>query len=95
MPLNSVSYHTSTIYWHNVNFVIKVDELVLRVNSSRCEMTLLEHTEQEAAVTTGMIQAILPGLLKVLKEDCCLSVVPHSVKGIPAAFRKKAENLDK
>ena len=41
---------------HDVeNMVTKLGELGLSVNSNKCKITLMEHTEQEAAVTTEMV----------------------------------------
>ena len=77
------------------NMVTKLGELGLRVNSNKCEITLLGHNEQEAAVTTGMVQSILPGVRIVPKEECCLLGAPLSVEGIPVALRTKTEELDK
>ena len=77
------------------NMVTKLGELGLSVNSNKCEVTLLEHTEQEAAVTTEMVQSFLPGVRIVPKEDCCLLGALLSVEGIPAALKKKTEDLDK
>ena len=67
----------------------------LSVNSNTYEIILLEHTEQEAALTTEMVQSVLPGVSIVPMEDCCLVGAPFSVEGIPAALQKKTEDLDK
>ena len=57
--------------------VIKLGEVGLRVNSNKCEITLLGHTEQEGAVTTGTVQSIQPGVCIVPEEDCCLLGAPR------------------
>ena len=66
----------------------KLGELDFRVISSKYEITLLEHSEQEAIVATCLVQLILPGVRIVPKEDCCLLGAPLSVEGNPAALRK-------
>ena len=71
------------------NMVTKLGELGLRINDNKCEITLLEYTEQESVVTTGMVHSILPGARIVPEEECCLLGARLSVEGIPVALRKK------
>ena len=41
----------NTVLNHLENMVTKLSDLGLRVNSNKCKIILLGHTEQEAAVT--------------------------------------------
>ena len=84
-----------TVLNHLENMATKLADLGLRFNSTKCEMTLLKHTEQETAVTTEIVQSILPGVCIFPKENCCLLGASLSLEGIPAALRKKTEDLDK
>ena len=61
-----------TVFNDLENMVTKLGELGFRVNINECKITVLEHTDQEAAVTTGLFKLILPGVRRVPKEVCYL-----------------------
>ena len=57
-------------------------------------MNLLEHTEKEAAVTTGTVHPTLIGVRIVPKRDSCLVRAHLTVEGKPAALQNRTKVID-
>ena len=70
-------------------------EVGLVVNREKCELLMLNHTEEESIITRDLFEGLMPGLRVVPVEDSNLLGAPLMERGIPAAVAEKREDLER
>ena len=75
--------------------IVDLREVGLEFNQRKCELTLLNHTRDEALQTEVMFREFLPELKIVPISNASLLGAPLTVEGISAVIREKREDLER
>ena len=77
------------------NLIRNLREIGLEINSSKCELTILNHESSlDIETTLEMFRGVLPDVRLVTKEECSLLGAPIHVDGINAALATKKVELE-
>lgn len=67
----------------------------LEINGQKCQLTILQHTREEAVETTEMFRALLPEVEIVPESGATLLGAPLSEEGLESAIRGKCGDLER
>jgi hypothetical protein len=70
-------------------------EVGLEINQGKCELSILNHSSEEALQTEGLFRDLFPRLRVTVLSEASLLGSPLSEGGISAAIREKREDLER